>query len=106
MKKIDFKSIIRYLNPSSVDNLDGLNPYRDWMVMIIFSAISLVATLAVGGYVFWNSLRSMDEKITVGAESSAIVIDRASISNAVEAIIAKGERFKKSLEIVVQDPSL
>jgi len=106
MKKIDFKSIIRYLNPSSVDNLDGLNPYRDWMVMIIFSAISLVATLAVGGYVFWNSLRSMDETITLDEQPLVVVVNRASLSNAVEAIIAKGERFKKSLEIVVQDPSL
>ena len=52
MKKIDFRSIIRYLNPSSVDNLDGLNPYRDWMVMIIFSAIALFALFSAGGYVF------------------------------------------------------
>ena len=106
MKKIDFRSIIRYLNPSSVDNLDGLNPYRDWMVMIIFSAIALFALFSAGGYVFWKSLTVMDEKVMLDEQTSVIVINRASVSNAAGMIKAKEDRFKKSLDVIVQDPSL
>ena len=106
MKKIDFRSIIRYLNPSSVDSLDGLNPYRDWMVMIIFSAIAFLAVFSVGGYIFWESLTVMDERIILEEQTSVVVINRASISNATERIKAKEDRFKKSLDVVVQDPSL
>lgn len=106
MKKIDFRSIIRYLNPSSVDNLDGLNPCRDWMVMIIFSAVALFAVFFAGGYVFWEGLTVMDERIISDENTSVVVINRASVSNAVERIRAKEDRFKKSLDVIVQDPSL
>lgn len=106
MKKIDFKSIIRYLNPSSVDNLDGLNPYRDWTVIIIFSVISLIVTLVVGGYVFWKSLNAMNEEIILDEQSLVVTINRTSVSNAIEAIKIKDERFKKSLDIIAKDPSL
>ena len=106
MKKIDFKGIIRYLNPSRVDNLDGLNPYRDWMVMIVFSAIALFLTLASGGYVFWKSSRVMDEKIILDEQPPAVTINRASISNAIKAIKDKEDRFKKHMDDVIRDPSL
>lgn len=106
MKKIDFRNIIRYLNPSSVDNLDELNPYRDWKVIFIFSVISLFLALLGGGYVFWKSLRVMDEKIILDEQSSTITINRTSLSNAIEIMKAKESRFKKSLEVVARDPSL
>ena len=34
--KIDFKKIIRYLNPNNVDNLGDINPYRDWKVALFY----------------------------------------------------------------------
>ena len=49
--KIDFKKTLRYLNPSSVDNLGAINPYRDWKVSVIFFGIFLIAILLMDGYV-------------------------------------------------------
>lgn len=106
MKKIDFKSIIMYLNPSRVDNLDGLNPYRDWKAIVFFFAVALFLMLSGGGYVFWKNLRSINEKIVLDEPSSPSMINRAVLSNAVELIRVREERFKKSLDIVIQDPSL
>lgn len=106
MKKIDFRNIIRYLNPSRIDNLDGLNPYRDWKAIVIFSAVSLFLVLSGGGYVFWKNLRLENEKIILDEQSLSPTINRASLSNAIETIKSREERFKKSSEIIIKDPSL
>lgn len=106
MKKIDFRNIIRYLNPSRVDNLDGLNPYRDWKAIVIFSAVFLFLVLSGGGYVFWKNLRIGDEKIILDEQSSLPMINRVSLSNAIETIKSREDRFKKSLDVVIKDPSL
>lgn len=106
MKKIDFKSIIRYLNPSRVDNLDGLNPYRDWKAIVIFFTATLFLVLFGGGYVFWKNLRAINEKIILDEQPLPSMINRVTLSNAIEAIRVREGQFKKSLDVVVQDPSL
>ena len=49
--KINFKKTLRYINPRNVDDLEAINPYRDWKVSIIFSCIFLVVILLADGYV-------------------------------------------------------
>ena len=104
--KIDFKKIIRYLNPSNVDNLEAINPYRDWKVAVIFSAISLIIILSADGYVLWKSLHVISENIVLEEQTAIAAVNRASLSKAIEAIKAKEEQFKKPFEMIIADPSL
>ena len=104
--KIDFKKIIRYLNPSNVDNLGAINPYRDWKVSVIFSCIFLSVVLLADGYVLWKSLHVISENIVLEEQLPVAVINRSSLSKAIEVIKAKEEQFKKPFEMIIADPSL
>jgi len=104
--KIDFKKIIRYLNPSNVDNLEAINPYRDWKTAVIFSAVSLIIILSADGYVLWKSLHVISENIVLEEQLPVAVINRSSLSKAIEVIKAKEEQFKKPFEMIIADPSL
>ena len=87
--KIDFKKIIRYLNPSNVDNLEAINPYRDWKAAVIFSAISLIIILSADGYVLWKSLHVINENIVLEEPAAITAINKSSLNKAIEAIKAK-----------------
>ena len=104
--KIDFKKTLRYLNPSSVDNLGAINPYRDWKVSVIFFGIFLIAILLMDGYVLWRDLNVINENIVLEEQLPVVVINRSSLSKAVEAIKAKEEQFKKPFDAKITDPSL
>jgi len=104
--KIDFKKTLRYLNPSSVDNLGAINPYRDWKVSVIFFGIFLIAILLMDGYVLWRDLNVINENIVLEEQLPVVVINRSSLSKAVEAIKAKEEQFKKPFDEKIPDPSL
>ena len=104
--KIDLKKTLRYLNPSNVDNLGAINPYRDWKVAVIFSAISLIIILSADGYVLWKSLHVISENIVLEEQLPVAVINRSSLSKAIEVIKAKEEQFKKPFEMIIADPSL
>ena len=104
--KIDFKKIIRYLNPSNVDNLEAINPYRDWKTAVIFSAVSLIIILSADGYVLWKSLHVISENIVLEEQLPVAVINRSSLSKAIEVIKAKEEQFKKPFDAKITDPSL
>src|SRR3990167_11502558 len=104
--KINFKKTLRYINPRNVDDLEAINPYRDWKVAVIFSAISLIIILSAGGYVLWKSLHVINENIVLEEQLPVVVINRSSLSKAVEAIKAKEEQFKKTFDEKITDPSL
>ena len=104
--KIDLKKTLRYLNPSNVDNLGAINPYRDWKVAVIFSAISLIIILSADGYVLWKSLHVISENIVLEEQAAITAVNRASLSKAVETIKAKEEQFKKPFDEKIADPSL
>ena len=104
--KIDFKKTLRYLNPSSVDNLGAINPYRDWKVSVIFFGIFLIAILLMDGYVLWRDLNVINENIVLEGQVAITVVNRESLSKAIEAIKAKEEQFKKPFEMIIADPSL
>ena len=104
--KIDFKKTLRYLNPSSVDNLGAINPYRDWKVSVIFFGIFLIAILLMDGYVLWKSLHVINENIVLEEQAAITAVNRASLSKAIEVIKAKEEQFKKPFEMIIADPSL
>ena len=104
--KIDFKKTIRYLNPSNVENLEAINPYRDWKAAVIFSVIFLIVVLLADGYVLWKSLHVMDENIVLEEQTEVAAINRASLSKAIEAIKAKEGQFKKPFDMTIADPSL
>ena len=104
--KIDFKKIIRYLNPSNVDNLEAINPYRDWKAAVVFSVVSLIIILSADGYVLWKSLHVISENIVLEEQLPVAVINRSSLSKAIEVIKAKEEQFKKPFEMIIADPSL
>ena len=104
--KIDFKKTLRYLNPSSVDNLGAINPYRDWKAAVIFSGIFLIAIFLMDGYVLWKSLHVINENIVLEGQVAITVVNRESLSKAIEAIKAKEEQFKKPFEMIIADPSL
>ena len=104
--KIDFKKIIRYLNPNRIDNLGDINPYRDWKAAVIFSAISLFFVLSADGYALWKSLHVINENIVLEEQTAITAVNRASLSKAIEAIKAKEEQFKKPFDMIIRDPSL
>ena len=104
--KIDFKKIIRYLNPGNVDDLEAINPSRDWKAAVIFSAILLFAVLSADGYVLWKSLHVINENIVLEEQTAVTAINRASLGKAIEAIKAKEEQFKKPFDMIIADPSL
>ena len=104
--KIDFKKIIRYLNPNNVDNLGDINPYRDWKLAIILSVILLIVVLSADGYVLWKSLHVISENIVLEEQTAITAVNRASLSKAIEAIKAKEEQFKKPFDMTIADPSL
>ena len=104
--KIDFKKIIRYLNPSNVDNLEAINPYRDWKAAVVFSVVSLIIILSADGYVLWKSLHVISENIVLEEQTAITAVNRVSLSKAIEVIKTKEEQFKKPFEMVVSDPSL
>ena len=104
--KIDFKKIIRYLNPSNVDNLEAINPYRDWKAAVIFSGIFLIVVLLADGYVLWRSLHVINENIVLEEQAAITAVNRASLSKAIEVIKAKEEQFKKPFDAKITDPSL
>ena len=104
--KIDLKKTLRYLNPSNVDNLGAINPYRDWKVSVIFFGIFLIAILLMDGYVLWKSLHVINENIVLEEQAAITAVNRASLSKAIEAIKAKEEQFKKPFEMIIADPSL
>ena len=104
--KINFKKIIRYLNPSKIDNLKAIKPYRDWKLVIIFSAVFMFIVLLVDGYVLWKSLRVINEDIILKEQIELATVNRSSLSKAIEAIKAKEGQFKKPFDIIVPDPSL
>ena len=104
--KIDFKKIIRYFNPNRIDNLGNINPYRDWKAAVIFSAISLLFVLSADGYVLWKSLHVINENIVLEEQVAVVVINRSSLSKAIEAIKAKEDQFKKPFDMTITDPSL
>lgn len=104
--KIDLKKIIRYLNPNNVNNLDAINPYRDWKAAVIFSALFLLFVLSADGYVLWKSLHVINENIVLEEQTRAVAINRVSLSKAIEMIKAKEEQFKKPFDMIIADPSL
>lgn len=104
--KINFKKTIRYLNPNNVDNLEEINPYRDWKAAIIFSAIFFLFVLSADGYVLWKSLHVINENIVLEEQTAVTAINRASLSKAIEMIKAKEEQFKKPFDMIITDPSL
>lgn len=104
--KIDLKKIIRYLNPGNVDNLEAIKPYRDWKIIIIFSAVFLVLVLLVDGYVLWRSLRVINENIVLEEQAAITVVNRTSLNKAIETIKTKEEQFKKPFDMIINDPSL
>lgn len=104
--KIDFKKIIRYLNPNKTDNLKAIKPYRDWKLVIIFSASFLFLVLLIDGYVLWKSLRVINEDIVLEEQVELAAVNRSSLSKAIEAIKAKEEQFKKPFDATIADPSL
>ena len=104
--KIDFKKTLRYLNPSSVDNSGAINPYRDWKVSVIFFTIFLIIVLLVDGYVLWRGLHVINENIVLEGQVAITVVNRESLSKAIEAIKAKEEQFKKTFYAKIADPSL
>lgn len=104
--KIDFKKTIGYLNPGNTDDLGAINPYRDWKIAVIFSAVSLFFILSADGYVLWKSLHVINENIVLEEQTAIISVNRVSLSKAVEAIKAKEEQFKKPFDIKIADPSL
>ena len=104
--KIDFKKILRYINPNNVDNLEAINPYRDWKAAVIFSGIFLIAILLTDGYVLWKSLHVIDENIVLEEQAAIAAVNRVSLSKAIEAIKAKEEQFKKPFDEKIPDPSL
>ena len=101
--KIDFKKIIRYLNPNRIDNLEDINPYRDWKAAVIFSAIFLFFVLSADGYVLWKSLHVINENIVLEEQTVVTAINRASLGKAIEAIKAKEEQFKKPFDMIIAD---
>jgi len=104
--KINLKKTLRYINPRNVDDLEEINPYRDWKVSVIFSSIFLIAILLADGYVLWKSLHVINENIVLEEQAAIAAINRASLSKAIEAIKAKEEQFKKPFEVIIADPSL
>ena len=81
--KIDLKKIIRYLNPSNVDNLEAINPYRDWKAAVIFSAFFFVIVLLADGYVLWKSLHVISENIVLEEQTAITAVNRVSLSKAI-----------------------
>lgn len=105
--KINFKKTIKYFNPRNADDLGAINPYRDWKVAIIFSAILFVVVLSADGYVLWKSLHVINENIVLGEQTATTTaVSRVSLSKAIEAIKAKEEQFKKPFDMIITDPSL
>ena len=104
--KINFKKTIKYLNPSNVNNLEAINPYRDWKAAVIFSAILMVVVLSADGYVLWKSLHVIDENIVLEEQVEISVVSRVSLNRAIETIKAKEEQFKKPFNAKIIDPSL
>ena len=104
--KIDFKKILRYINPNNVDNLEAINPYRDWKVSVIFSCIFLSVVLLADGYVLWKSLHVINENIVLEEQTAITAINKSSLNKAIEAIKAKEEQFKKPFDAKITDPSL
>ena len=104
--KINFKKTLRYINPRNVDDLEEINPYRDWKAAVIFSGIFLIAILLTDGYVLWKSLHVINENIVLEEQAAIAAVNRASLSKAIEAIKAKEEQFKKPFEMIIADPSL
>ena len=104
--KINLKKTLRYINPRNVDDLEEINPYRDWKVSVIFSSIFLIAILLADGYVLWKSLHVINENIVLEEQAAIAAINRASLSKAIEAIKAKEEQFKKPFDEKIADPSL
>lgn len=104
--KIDLKKTIRYFNPGNVDSLGAINPYRDWKMIIIFSAIFLIFILLADGYVLWKSLHVINENIVLEEQVAVAPVNRASLNRTVEAIKNKEEQFKKPFDMTITDPSL
>ena len=104
--KINFKKTLRYINPRNTDDLEAINPYRDWKVSVIFSGIFLIAILLTDGYFLWKSLHVINENIVLEEQAAIAAVNRASLSKAIEAIKAKEEQFKKPFEMIIADPSL
>ena len=104
--KINLKKTLRYLNPRNVDDLEAINPYRDWKVSVIFSGIFLIVILLTDGYVLWKSLHVINENIVLEEQMAIAAVNRASLSKAIEAIKAKEEQFKKPFNEKITDPSL
>ena len=104
--KINLKKTLRYINPRNVDDLEAINPYRDWKAAVIFSGIFLIAILLMDGYVLWRDLNVINENIVLEEQLPVVVINRSSLSKAVEAIKAKEEQFKKPFDEKIPDPSL
>jgi len=104
--KINLKKTLRYINPRNVDDLEEINPYRDWKVSVIFSSIFLIAILLADGYVLWKSLHVINENIVLEEQAAITAVNRASLSKAIEVIKAKEEQFKKPFDAKITDPSL
>jgi len=104
--KINFKKTLRYINPRNVDDLEAINPYRDWKAAVIFSGIFLIVILLADGYVLWRSLHVINENIVLEEQTAIAAVNRASLSKAIEAIKAKEEQFKKPFDAKITDPSL
>ena len=104
--KINLKKTLRYINPRNVDDLEEINPYRDWKAAVIFSGIFLIAIFLMDGYVLWKSLHVINENIILEEQAAITAVNRASLSKAVETIKAKEEQFKKPFDEKIPDPSL
>ena len=104
--KINLKKTLRYINPRNVDDLEAINPYRDWKAAVIFSGIFLIAILLADGYVLWKSLHVINENIVLEEQAAITAVNRVSLSKAIEAIKAKEEQFKKPFDAKITDPSL
>lgn len=104
--KINFKKAIKYLNPGNADNLEAINPYRDWKIIIIFSAVFLALVLSADGYVLWKSLHVVNENIVLEEQVATVTVNRTSLNKAIEAIKTKEGQFKKPFDRTITDPSL
>ena len=104
--KINLKKTLRYINPRNVDDLEAINPYRDWKAAVIFSGIFLIVVLLADGYVLWRSLHVINENIVLEEQAAITAVNRASLSKAIEVIKAKEEQFKKPFDAKITDPSL
>lgn len=105
MNLVDFKKIISYFNPHSVDGFE-VNARRDWKILLISFLFVLAAFLLIDGYFFWKFSGALEEEITI-EDKKAVTIDKTSLNEALEKIAEREKKFEEGFEAIkVTDPSL